>query len=491
MPLATRLNKNESLASSAPTSDVTAKITRLPPQNLEAEQALLGSLMLDKDAIIKIENIITAEDFYKNRHLEIFRAMVDLYRHQEPIDILSLTNKLEEKKQLEIIGGSSYLATLVNSVPSAANVVYYAKIIQKKATLRRLIGTAEQILILGYDENEEVDKLLDESEKLIFGISQKYLNQSFLHIKPILQETFDRIDRLHQNKDKFRGIATGFNDLDLALNGLQKSDLIILAARPSVGKTSLALDFARHVAVTQKKGVGLFSLEMSKEQLTDRLLCSEAKVDLRRLRSGRLSSDGENDEFSRISEAMNTLANSPLYIDDAGSNNVMAMRTMARRLQSETDLGLIIIDYLQLMQHDRGRSYGYSDNRVQEIGEITRSLKSLAKELNIPIIALSQLSRAVESRPDQRPRLSDLRDSGTIEQDADVVMFIHRESRVKETEENKNIADIIISKHRNGPVGTVKLFFRSERASFENLTNQYSGYNEYINSPDYKDLTTY
>lgn len=469
-----------------------ASFDRLPPQNLEAEQALLGSLMLDKDAIIKIENMIIPDDFYKNNHAKIFSAMVELYARQEPIDMLSLTNRLEEKNQLEEIGGSGYLASLVNSVPSAANVAYYAKIIQKKATLRRLINTAGQILTLGYEESEEVDKLLDDAEKLIFGISQKYLSQSFLHIKPILQETFDRIDRLHQNKEKFRGVATGFQDLDMALNGLQKSDLLIIAARPSLGKTSIALDIARHIGIREKKGVGIFSLEMSKEQLVDRLLCAEAKVDLRRLRSGRLSSEGENDEFSRISEAMNTLAGASLYIDDAGSNNVMAMRTMARRLQNETgNLGLIIIDYLQLMQSDRTRRSGYSDNRVQELGEITRSLKSLAKELNIPIIAISQLSRAVESREGQKPRLSDLRESGTIEQDADVVLMIYRESRVRETEENRNIADIIIAKHRNGPIGTIKLYFRSERASFENLSQRDSIYQDYINSQDYKDLTTY
>jgi len=469
-----------------------ASFDRLPPQNLEAEQALLGSLMLDKDAIIKIENTIIPDDFYKNTHAKIFSAMVELYAHQEPIDMLSLTNRLEEKNQLEEIGGSGYLASLVNSVPSAANVVYYAKIIQKKATLRRLINTAGQILTLGYEESEEVDKLLDDAEKLIFGISQKYLSQSFLHVKPILQETFDRIDRLHQNKDKFRGIATGFQDLDMALNGLQKSDLLIIAARPSLGKTSISLDIARYVGIREKKGVGIFSLEMSKEQLVDRLLCAEAKVDLRRLRSGRLSSDGENDEFSRISEAMATLSEAPIYIDDAGSSNVMAMRTMARRLQNETgNLGLIIIDYLQLMQSDRTKRSNYSDNRVQELGEITRSLKSLAKELNIPIIAISQLSRAVESREGQKPRLSDLRESGTIEQDADVVLMIYRESRVHETDENRNIADIIIAKHRNGPIGTIKLYFRGERASFENLSQRDPIYQDYINSQDYRDLTSY
>lgn len=471
-----------------PVADVSAA-NRLPPQNIEAEQALLGSLMLDKDAIVKIENLIRPDDFYKNHHSEIFRAMVDLYSHREPIDILSLTNRLDEQNLLEQIGGSAYLANLVNSVPSAASVVYYAKIIQKKSVLRRLINTAGQILTLGYDESEEVDNLLDEAEQLIFGISQKYLDQSFLHIKPILNEAFDRIDRLHQNKGEFRGIATGFGDLDIALNGLQKSDLIILASRPSLGKTSLALDVARYVSTQGKKAVGVFSLEMSKEQLIDRLLCAEAKVDLRRLRSGTLSSEGENDEFSRLSQAMDSLAAAPIYIDDAGSNNVMAMRAMARRLQGEVGLDLLIIDYLQLMQRDRER-YSQQDNRVQELGEITRSLKALAKELNIPIIAISQLSRAVESRPGQEPRLSDLRESGTIEQDSDVVLLIYREDRVKDNSD-KNVADIIIAKHRNGPIGRIKLYFREERASFESYTNKFSGYNEYVNSQDYKDLTTY
>ncbi|MBU3965296.1 replicative DNA helicase [Patescibacteria group bacterium] len=481
--------KNTKSKKIIPIADVSAA-NRLPPQNIEAEQALLGSLMLDKDAIVKIENIVRPDDFYKNHHAEIFRAMVELYGHREPIDILSLTNKLEEQNLLEQIGGSAYLANLVNSVPSAASVAYYAKIIQKKSVLRRLINTAGQILTLGYDENEEVDNLLDEAEQLIFGISQKYLNQSFLHIKPILNEAFDRIDRLHQNKGEFRGIATGFKDLDIALNGLQKSDLIILASRPSLGKTSLALDIARYVSTQGKKAVGVFSLEMSKEQLIDRLLCAEAKVDLRRLRSGTLSSEGENDEFSRLSQAMDTLAAAPIYIDDAGSNNVMAMRAMARRLQGEVGLDLLIIDYLQLMQRDREQRYNQQDNRVQELGEITRSLKALAKELNIPIIAISQLSRAVESRPGQEPRLSDLRESGTIEQDSDVVLLIYREDRVKDNSD-KNVADIIIAKHRNGPVGRIKLYFREERASFEGYTNKFSGYNEYVNSQDYKDLTTY
>ncbi len=480
--------KNAKSKKPIPSTDILSA-NRLPPQNVEAEQALLGSLMLDKDAIVKIENLIKPEDFYKNHHSEIFRAMVELYNRREPIDILSLTNRLEEQNLLEQVGGSAYLANLVNSVPSAANIVYYAKIVQKKSVLRRLINTAGQILTLGYDENEEVDNLLDEAEQLIFGISQKYLNQSFLHIKPILNEAFDRIDRLHQNKGEFRGLATGFRDLDIALNGLQKSDLIILAARPSLGKTSLALDVARYVSSQGKKAVGIFSLEMSKEQLIDRLLCAEAKVDLRRLRSGTLSSEGENDEFSRLSQAMDTLAAAPIYIDDAGSNNVMAMRTMARRLQGEVGLDLLIIDYLQLMQRDRDQRYN-QDNRVQELGEITRSLKALAKELNIPIIAISQLSRAVESRPGQEPRLSDLRESGTIEQDADVVLLIYRQDRVKENAD-KNVADVIVAKHRNGPIGRIKLYFREERASFESYTSNFSGYEEYINSQDYKDLITY
>lgn len=465
---------------------------KMPPQNIEAERSVLGALMLDKDAIIKVANLIRIGDFYKDDHNIIYEAMVELYEKREPIDVLSLSNRLEEKGKLDQVGGSSYLAALVSSVPSSSNIAHYAKVVQKKSTLRKLIMAASEITELGYKEEEDVEKILDTAEQKLFSVSQKYIKQDFIPIKSILEDAFNRIDELHKGDHKLRGVPTGYPDLDAVLAGFQKSDLVILAARPSIGKTTLALDFARQIATKEKVAVGIFSLEMSADQLIDRMLAAESGVDLWRLRTGRLKTGQGDDDFQRIGEAMGVLSEAPIYIDDAGSNGVMAMRTMARRLQNETgNLGLIIIDYLQLMQSDRSKKSSYSDNRVQEIGEITRSLKALAKELNVPIIAISQLSRAVESRDGQKPRLSDLRESGSIEQDADVVLLIYRESRVKETEENRNTADIIIAKHRNGPIGTIKLFFRGERASFENLTNQFPGYDEYINSMDYKDLTSY
>ncbi len=462
---------NKSSSNNLSPSNPEFSADRLPPQNVEAEQSVLGSLMIDKNAVIKIADLIKPEDFYKESHCRIFEAMLNLYEHRDPIDLVSLSNRLKEKKQLNEIGGHSYLASLANAVPTAAHIVHYAKIVQKKSTLRRLIDVASQIVSAGFNETEEVDKILDDAEQKIFSVSQQHIRQDFTPIKPILSEAFDRIDELHKNKGELRGVPTGFSDLDNVLAGLQKSDLIILAARPSLGKTSLALDIARHVGVKEKMPVGVFSLEMSKEQLVDRLICAEANVDLWKLRTGKLRSDGVDDDFSRIGHAMGALSEAPIYIDDIASANVMEMRTIARRLQAEHGLGLIIVDYLQLME-GRGRT----DNRVQEISEISRSLKGLARELGIPVLALSQLSRAVESRPDQIPRLSDLRESGSIEQDADVVLFIHREDKVKKEveSEKKNIADIMIAKHRNGPTGQIKLYFNEQFVSFRSLTKKYT-----------------
>jgi replicative DNA helicase len=432
---------------------------RTPPNSIEAEKTVLGALMLDKEAITKIADTITVGDFYKTSHNIIYEAMLSLYEHNDPIDVLSISNKLEEQDKIDDVGGASYLASLVSGVTSASNITYYAKIIKKKAVLRRLIGAASEINEMGYNEAEDLETILDNAEQILFGISQKSLKQEFTPIKTILGEAFDRLDELHKNKGEMRGVPTGFPDLDDLLSGLQKSDLIILAARPSVGKTSLALDIARQVGTKSKIPVGVFSLEMSADQLVDRMIAAEGNVDLWRLRTGNL----KDSDFVRINETMGTLSEAPIFIDDTSSANIMEMRTMARRLQAEHDLGLIIIDYLQLME---GRS---NENRVQEISEISRGLKMLAKELNIPIIALSQLSRAVESRPDQRPKLSDLRESGSIEQDADVVMFIYREDRVNPDTENKGIAEIIIAKHRNGPVGTKQLYFHEEAASYKSL----------------------
>ena len=443
---------------------------RIPPQNIEAETSVLGSLMLDKDSIIKVADLLKVGDFYKNDHNDIYEVMLKLYEEREPIDVLSLANRLEELGKLEKMGGSSYLASLVNSVPSASNVVHYAKVVQKKSLLRRLISAASEIVEMGYDESEDVQQVLDVAEQKLFAISQKYMKQDFMPIKSILETAFNRIDELHKSDHAFRGVPTAYPDLDNMLAGLQNSDLIILAARPSVGKTTFALDLARQVGVFAKVPVGIFSLEMGADQLVDRMLAAQAGVDLWRLRTGKLSSEGPNNDFERLSDAMGVLAQAPIFIDDSGSLNIMEMRTMARRLQAEHNLGLIIVDYLQLME---GRSRN-GDNRVQEISEISRGLKQLARELNIPVIALSQLSRAVESRPDQIPKLSDLRESGSIEQDADIVMFLYREDRVKPDTPNKGIADVIIAKHRNGPVGKIQLYFEENSTTFKSLEKIHS-----------------
>ena len=444
----------------------------IPPHNLEAEQAVLGSLLIDKDAIVRIADLVHPDDFYKDGHRLIFETMLELYNQREPIDILNLANRLTEKELLDSIGGRSYLMSLANIVPTASNVANYANIVQKKATLRRLIQSAQQITGWGYEETEDINIILDKAEQALFKVSQKYLRQNFIPIRSALTEAFDRIDELHREGGKLRGIPTGFVDLDNKLAGLQKSDLIIIASRPSVGKTSLALDIVRQVAVKSKIPVGIFSLEMSKEQLVDRMLCSEANVDLWKMRTGKLSDREEDDDFPRIGNAIGVLSEAPIFIDDSASSNVMEIRTKARRLQAEQDLGLLIVDYLQLME---GGST-FKDNRVQEIAEITRSLKAIARELNIPVIALSQLSRAVESRSPSIPKLADLRESGSIEQDADVVIFIYREVMDKtvrrDDSERRNIAEIHIAKHRNGPTGVIELFFDEEKVSFKNLAKK-------------------
>ncbi|MBU1131500.1 replicative DNA helicase [Patescibacteria group bacterium] len=448
------------------------EFTKLPPQNLEAEQSVLGCLLIDKEAITKVADILKPEDCYKDIHGWILEAMYELYQKREPIDILSLANRLREKNRLEAIGGQAYLASLTNVVPTASNVENYAQIVQKKATLRRLLSAATEISELGFKEESEIDIILDEAEQKLFQISQKYLKQNFIPIKEVLPSAFERIDELHREGGKLRGIPTGFVDLDNLLAGLQKSDLVVLAARPSVGKTSLGLDIARQIAVNEKIPVGIFSLEMSKEQLVDRLLCAQAEVDLWKMRTGHLSDKEEDGDFPKIGQAMGVLSEAPIFIDDSAMLNVMEIRTKARRLKLEHNLGLLIVDYLQLME-GRTRS---SDNRVQEISEITRSLKGIAKELDIPVLALSQLSRAVEQQTGPAiPRLAHLRESGSIEQDADVVMFIYRKAtdrkyRVDElSAEERNIAEIHIAKHRNGPIGTLKLFFNENQASFKNL----------------------
>ena len=446
---------------------------RIPPQNLEAEQSLLGALLIDRDGMVRIADRVRPDDFYTEAHRAIFQVMLDLFEKREPIDLLSLANRLQERNQLEAVGGRSTLVELSTVVPTAAHLVHYADIVAKKATLRRLIDAAANITRIAFHEEGETTKTLDESERLLFAVSQQHLRQAFIPIQDVLSAAFDRIDELHREKGKLRGVPTGFPDLDQFLAGLQRSDLVILAARPSVGKTSLALDVARHVAVHAKQPVGIFSLEMSKEQLVDRLICSQANVELWRMRTGRLSDRPDADDFPRIGHAMGALSEAPIFIDDSAMTNIMEIRTKARRLQMEHGLGLLIVDYLQLME---GASR--SENRVLEIAEITRGLKVIARELNVPVLALSQLSRAVEMNKPAIPKLSHLRESGSIEQDSDVVMFIYRKAadrnyRLEDiSPDERNVAEIHIAKHRNGPTGTIKLFFDEARVCFRTLERQ-------------------
>ncbi len=445
---------------------------KIPAQNLEAETSLLGALLLDKEAIIKVGDIIQADDFYKEANGLIYKAVVDLFEKHEPVDILSIANRLDEKKSLNSIGGKTYLAELTAGVPNSSHVVSYANIIRKKATLRRLARAASDISEFSFSEAEDVEVILDKAEQKLFSISQKALQKNFIPIKNVLTDTFQRIDELHKSGGVgTRGIPTGYTDLDKLLSGMQKSDLIILAARPSLGKTTLALDFVRNIAIKSKVPVGVFSLEMSKEQLVDRLLASEAEVDLWKMRTGKLSDKDDDGDFPRIGRAMGVLSEAPIFIDDSPNLNIMEIRTKARRLKMEHNLGFLVVDYLQLMD-----SGGNSEGRVQEISAISRGLKQIAREIDIPVLALSQLSRAVESRSPAIPKLADLRESGSIEQDADIVMFIYRKAKDKSrecSEEEKPLAEIHIDKHRNGPTGIVNLYFDENKVSFKNLDHQH------------------
>lgn len=452
------------------------QISKIPPQNIEAEQSVLGSLMIDRDAIIKIADFLQPTDFYKPVHQKIYEAMLELYQRHEPIDILSLPNRLKDKNSLQEIGGISYLTSLTNMVPTASSIVSYAKIVQQKKLLRDLIGAAYDISELGFQEDKDVDDLLDEVEQRIFNVTQKSLSgQQFKDIKTDLTGAFEKIEKLHRGEKPLRGVSTGFKQLDNILSGLQNSDLIILASRPSLGKTSLALNIALHAAMKEKISVGIFSLEMSREQLVDRLISTESGIDLWKIRTGHLKEEEQDFEF--LHQALDRLSRAPIYIDDSATSNIMRLRTMARRLQADHGLGLIIVDYLQLIAPRDNKFY----NMVQQITEISRGLKALARELNVPIIAVSQLSRAVEQRDYKIPKLSDLRESGSIEQDADVVMFIYRKDRDKLnedlTEEEKNTAKIIVAKHRNGPIGNVDLKFIPSLVSFREVDKSFADYN--------------
>ncbi len=437
----------------------TSSTLRIPPQSIDAEKALLGAIMLKPECMYDISDVLTQDSFYVDKHRLIYKAMRQLFGKSDPIDVLSVSARLKANKDIERVGGASYLTELVNAVPATANASHYADLVQKAATLRALIEAAEYIAELGFDESNDIEEVLDSAEKKMYEITNAPGLHKFISMQESLGEAWERIDHLHKSKDEMRGIPSGYRDLDNLLAGFQKSDLIILAARPSMGKTSLALDIARQTAIVHGTPVGIFSLEMSSQQLVDRMLAAEARVDAWKLRTGNLSTDSE---FEKIREAIDKLSTAPIYIDDKPANNILGMRSVARRLKREHGLGLIIIDYLQMMAPTGKHS---SDSLVQQVTEISRSLKSLARELDVPVLALSQLSRAVEQRRG-KPRLSDLRDSGSIEQDADVVMFIHREDKMNEDSDKTNIAEILVEKHRNGPVGKVDLYFDEKKTSF-------------------------
>lgn len=447
---------------------------RVPPHNLEAEKALLGSIMLRPEVMFEIADTVFPQSFYSEKHRIIYETILELYSKRNPTDLLSVSARLKEKISgnsdlLEEIGGNTYLSELVNSVPSASNAVYYAQIIQKKNIARNLIAAADFISSVGYDEAQDLEEMLDQAQKKIYDVTNVSSIHKFVELKTELTEAWERLDRLHNSGDGLRGVPTGFPDIDNKLSGLQKSDLIILAARPSVGKTAFALDIARQSAVEHNVPVGIFSLEMSSQQLVDRMLASQASVDAWKLRTGR---GIKEDDFSAIRQSLDVLSKAPIFIDDQPGNNILKMRSVARRLKNEKGLGLIIVDYLQLMTTTKNY-----DSMVNQVTEISRSLKNLARELEVPVLALSQLSRAVEQRGG-KPKLSDLRDSGSIEQDADVVMFIHREDKSKGVEEAEktNIAEILIEKHRNGATGKVELFFNEKKATFQPLEKaEFSG----------------
>lgn len=433
---------------------------KIPPQSIEAEQSVLGSMIIDKEAIFAAAEMLREADFYRTAHQKIFEAIMGLSEKGEPVDLVTLAEELQRLHSLEEAGGTAYLSALAGAVPTAANVQYYALIVREKSILRSLIGTATKIVAGCYEGPPDVEEFLDAAEQQIFEIGRQGKQQGFIPLKEVLKETFDRIERLFDEKKGVTGLATGFTDLDTICSGLQQSDLIIVAARPSMGKTTLALNMAHHIAVKEKKPTAFFSLEMSREQLAQRMLCAEAKIDAHNLRRGILSQE----EWQKLTRAVGPLSEAPLYIDDSASLSVMEVRAKARRLKAERGLEAVFVDYLQLM-----RGFSRAENRQQELSEISRSLKALAKELSIPVVALSQLSRAVEKRESRRPILSDLMESGGIEANADVVLFIYRESYYHKDTDKGNIAEIIVAKQRNGPVGMIELCFLDRYNCFANI----------------------
>ena len=439
--------------------DISA-IGKIPPHNLEAEQAVLGCMLLDSDVIPAVTELIKSEDFYRDDHKEICEAILDIAEKAGPIDIITVSEQLQLRGTLDHIGGIDYLANISNAVPTTGNARHYAKIVEEKSLLRKLIKASADISSMSYEGSEEAVFVLDRAEKSIFDILQKRNTQGFTHIKDVLLETFNRLEELYNSKGFITGIPTGFTDLDYKTAGLQNSDLVLIAARPGMGKTAIALNIAQYAAVQRHVPVAIFNLEMSKDQLVNRMLCSEVMVDSQKMRTGKL----EDDDWNKIAQALAPLSEAPIYIDDTPGITVMDIRSKCRRLKLEKNLGLVVIDYLQLMQ---GR--GKTENRQQEVSEISRSLKILAKELNVPVVTMSQLSRGPESRTDHRPMLSDLRESGAIEQDADIVMFLYRDDYYNPDTEKKNIAEVIIAKHRNGSTGTIELRWFGEYTKFANL----------------------
>jgi len=436
-------------------------LDRLPPQSIEAEQSVLGALLIDKDAVIEVAEFLRADDFYRGHHGTIYAAVLDLYERREPVDLVTVSEVLERNGHLDAVGGSAYLTSLINLTPTAVNAVHYGRIVERKAVLRNLIAAAGRIAGIGYEETADVSAAVDRAEQELFAVSQKRIEAGFSPLKALLHSAYDRLDYLHQHKGEISGVKTGFKDLDTLTTGLQRSDLIVLAARPSIGKTSLALNIAEHAAVREGKTVGIFSLEMSKEQLVLRLLSSVANIDSQRLRTGFL----EEMDFTRLAPAMNNLAEAPIYIDDTPNISTMELRTKARRLQAEAGLDMLVVDYLQLMQ---STIQSRDANRVQEVSEITRGLKSLARELQVPVVALSQLSRQAEMRESKEPRLSDLRESGSIEQDADLVIFLWREKDrgTEEADADGEVVKLRLAKHRNGPTGELALWFKKRQTRF-------------------------
>ena len=443
------------------------ELGKIPPNDVEAEQAVIGSMLTDKEAVSAAIEVLKPEDFYREDNRIIFEAILSLYGRSEPIDIITIKSELSSMGKFEAVGGLEYIAELPDKVPTTANVEQYIKIVEEKSVLRNLIKTANEIITLGYDQTQEVDSIIDGAEKKIFEVMQKKNQKGYTPIKDILVETFTELEQLYNQKQRITGIPTGFSDLDFRTSGLHNSDLILVAARPAMGKSAFALNIATNAAVRAKVPVAIFSLEMSKEQMTSRILCSEAMVDSNKVRTGKI----DDEEWGKLAAASGELSEANIYIDDTPGISIMEIRAKCRKMKIEKNIGLVVIDYLQLVQGSGKRG----SSREQEIAEISRSLKILAKEINVPVIALSQLSRAPEQRPDHRPMLSDLRESGSIEQDADIVMFLYRDDYYNEDSEKKNIAEVILAKHRAGSTGTVELLWLGNYTKFANIDKYRDG----------------